>query len=302
MVLARRIVTGILAAIAAGCAADATLPDESTWRKALLDERAGTDAEFRAPASSPLSATDRHALRSGEAAYVHVDSSELRLADQGGDSAALSFQPAGAGRWSWEAAASGVAATLLDGDRPLAPGPVAALAVFRLGRFSIVAQPVPDSLVLMLHDSQREELRRFRGLDYFAPDRRYLVMARIERWSEPQQVTLPTSRRLEKSYRRRARLRFEIGGQPCELIALAPAGAPPGALFVPFRDATSGKSTYAGGRYLDLREPDGDTLAIDFNRAYNPMCNYSSAFNCPIPPAENRLRVAIEAGQKIHDH
>ena len=179
MVLVRPIAAALLAALAAGCGGEASLPDELTWRKALLDERAGTDAEFRAPASSPLSAIDRHALRSGEATYVHVDASEVRLDDKGGGSAALSFQPAGASRWSWEAAASGVAATLLDGDRPLAPGPVAALSVFRLGRFSVVAQPVPDSLVLMLHDSQREELRHFSGLDYFAPDQAYLVTARI---------------------------------------------------------------------------------------------------------------------------
>jgi uncharacterized protein (DUF1684 family) len=174
--------------------------------------------------------------------------------------------------------------------------------VFDLGRFSLAVQPSGDSLVLMTHDAEREEMRTFRALDYYAPDPRYVVTARIERWSEPQEITLPTTRRLEKSYRRRARLRFTIGDQPCELTAFVPVGAPPRALFIPFRDATSGRSTYGGGRYLDAHEPDGDTISIDFNRAYSPMCNYSSAFNCPIPPPENRLRVAVEAGQKTHDH
>lgn len=70
-------------------------------------------------------------------------------------------------------------------------------------------------------------------------------------------------------------------------------------LFLPFRDATSGQETYAGGRYLDL-EPNGDgSHFIDFNRAYQPYCAYNPRFSCPIPPAENRVAVLIRAGERL---
>ena len=72
-------------------------------------------------------------------------------------------------------------------------------------------------------------------------------------------------------------------------------------LFIPFTDATSGEETYESGRYLDLEIKDikNDKVLIDFNKAYNPYCAYvSGKFNCPIPPAENRLAVAIPAGEK----
>ena len=70
-------------------------------------------------------------------------------------------------------------------------------------------------------------------------------------------------------------------------------------VFLPFLDATSGHETYGAGRYLDL-EPDEDgTYAIDFNLAYHPSCVYSPRFSCPLTPAENRLPVRIEAGERL---
>ena len=73
-------------------------------------------------------------------------------------------------------------------------------------------------------------------------------------------------------------------------------------LFLPFMDPTNGNTTYGGGRYLNLTLSDitNDKLTIDFNKAYNPWCAYSDGYNCPIPPIENHLNVAIEAGEKIY--
>ncbi len=72
-------------------------------------------------------------------------------------------------------------------------------------------------------------------------------------------------------------------------------------LFVPYKDLTSGESTYGGGRYIDLKTGDiqNGRITIDFNKCYNPWCMYSDGYNCPIPPLENHLEVAIEAGEKI---
>ena len=74
-------------------------------------------------------------------------------------------------------------------------------------------------------------------------------------------------------------------------------------LFVPFTDQTNGHSSYGGGRYLDLRmgQINDGQMVLDFNKAYNPFCTYSSAYSCPVPPPENRLSVAVEAGV-MSDH
>lgn len=73
-------------------------------------------------------------------------------------------------------------------------------------------------------------------------------------------------------------------------------------LFVPFTDLTTGKTTYGSGRYLDLQIPEGETVLLDFNRAYNPYCAYNSQYSCPIPPAENNLKIPIKAGVKYVKH
>src|SRR5690606_27020815 len=67
-------------------------------------------------------------------------------------------------------------------------------------------------------------------------------------------------------------------------------------LFAPFTDETNGRSTYGGGRYLDLRIPAAEVMIIDFNQAYNPYCAYNGKYSCPIPPEQNHLEVEITAG------
>jgi uncharacterized protein (DUF1684 family) len=302
----RRVGAGsaLLLALAAGaCSAE---PDDGatadrSWREQLLAERAGNEAELRTSPTSPLTAVERHALRGPGPAYVHVDQAGVRIARQKGGEA-LALRAAAPGRWMWERGRGDVAAAMLGADRALDPGPIDKPSVFRLGRFSVMAQPSPDALVLMVHDAQREELRRFRGLSYFPPERRFAVSAQLERSAKAEQIVIPTTLNLTKTYHRHGTLRFTIDGQSCALTAYRPVGSRSRKLFVPFRDATSGKTTYGGGRYLDLEEPKAGTVVVDFNRAYNPMCTYSSAYNCPIPPAENRLRVAIEAGEKSDPH
>jgi uncharacterized protein (DUF1684 family) len=66
-----------------------------------------------------------------------------------------------------------------------------------------------------------------------------------------------------------------------------------------FRDATSGKQTYGGGRYLDypLSEIKNNVIVLDFNKAYNPYCVYQATYACPVPPAENTLTASIQAGE-----
>ena len=273
--------------------------DDAAWKQAVLADRARTEVEMKTSPTSPLAAVERHILPTSGPTYARVQDDALRLVDQPGDDVAAVFRPGAANQWSWEPARAGITATLREGSEPVAPGPLTRPSLIRLGRFTLLALPVEDTFVVTVYDAMAEPLRRFTGLSFFAPDRRFAVTARLERLNDPATVTLPTTIGLKKTFVRHARLRFELDGKPCELIAYRPVGAAK-ALVVPFRDATSGDSTYGAGRYLDLEEPAGDSLLVDFNRAYSPMCSYSPAFNCPIPPRENHLTVAVAAGEKTY--
>lgn len=98
----------------------------------------------------------------------------------------------------------------------------------------------------------------------------------------------------EQVYSRFGLVRFQVDGLPAQLTLYASAGSHD--LFLPFRDATSGKESYGAGRYLDLHTH-GDEVAIDFNYAYNPNCAYNPEWSCPLPPGENWLKVPIRAGE-----
>ena len=130
--------------------------------------------------------------------------------------------------------------------------------------------------------------------------------SRAWRSSRTRATSRPTSRsrpRTASSGRRHraGTFTFEIDGAAAAADRLRDRRRPrsDSSVFVPFLDATSGRETYGAGRYLDL-EPDEDgTYAIDFNLAYHPSCVYSPRFSCPLTPAENRLSVRIEAGERL---
>jgi uncharacterized protein (DUF1684 family) len=93
-------------------------------------------------------------------------------------------------------------------------------------------------------------------------------------------------------------IRFRVKGEEA-VLQVYESEDNPGEYFVPFVDATAPQETYGAGRYLEPEQIGPDKLLVDFNLAYNPYCVYDySKWSCPIPPAENRLRVRIEAGEK----
>lgn len=94
-------------------------------------------------------------------------------------------------------------------------------------------------------------------------------------------------------------LEFTLRGEMRSLGAFVPDGTGQiTTLFVPFADQTTGKETYAAGRYLDIDPTTTGYYTIDFNRAYNPYCAYSPTFECPFPPSSNRLTTEVRAGEK----
>lgn len=142
-----------------------------------------------------------------------------------------------------------------------------------------------------------EERQSFRGLVYFDPDPRAVVVATLERFAESDTVRFVTSHQTFDTYLRVARAHFELDGRPLALTVYRSLEG--GHLFVPFTDRTTGKETYGAGRYLDPEPAADDRLTLDFNRAYNPYCAYAAHWVCPVPPAENHLDIAVRAGEKV---
>jgi len=146
------------------------------------------------------------------------------------------------------------------------------------------------------------ERAAFTGLPYFPVDEALrfdgLVLEPYA-GTEPASFTIPTSDGKLRPAERAGTFSFTIDGTPCSLTAYVFAGGTNESVFVPFLDGTSGRESYGAGRYLDLdREADG-TYVLDFNLAYHPSCVYDVKFSCPLTPAENRLPVRIEAGERL---
>ena len=142
----------------------------------------------------------------------------------------------------------------------------------------------------------------FAGLPYFAVDPAYRVPAHVteNRKGPPIVITLQTSTSVPRKMRTVGILGFSIGGAEYTLTAFADEDASTlDRLFVPFGDLTNGAETYKAGRYLDLERTPTGLYDLDFNRAYHPYCVYNPKYECPIPPKENRLQVAISAGERL---
>ena len=143
----------------------------------------------------------------------------------------------------------------------------------------------------------------FEGPKWFPVSDQWRVNARLDRDAPGTggRVQLQTSIGDLRDFEVYGTLVFDMDGQEGRLTAYRMVLEPPGfdELFVPFKDATTGKETYGAGRYLDIERHDGDEYVLDFNKAYNPLCAYSPRYNCPYPPPQNRLEMAVEAGEKV---
>jgi len=179
-----------------------------------------------------------------------------------------------------------------------------ALEEFRRGR---------DRLFATHSQSPIEDRTAFRGLDYFASDQRFRFSCRLTAPRQGGEIVIETGGEDGAiTYRRIGNLAFVVDETECNLTVFEILAYGHG-LFLPFQDATSGGETYGGGRYLfdTIKNTDGlaievaagsDQVVIDFNYAYNPSCAYNPRWACPLAPPENRLPVAIRAGEKNAPH
>lgn len=176
-------------------------------------------------------------------------------------------------------------------------------------------RPEPDYVqtILAVRAGKDREFREARGspvplerrgemlpLPYFPPDAAYKVAAALKRRADQQTVEMPTSTGVRRKMRIVGVLEFNLRGRPLALTAFTDATAPTDdRLFVPFTDLTSGTETYAGGRYIDLDRNRSGIYEVDFNRAYHPFCYYDSRYDCPFPPASNRVQMPVRAGERL---
>ena len=143
-----------------------------------------------------------------------------------------------------------------------------------------------------------DERTAFGGLKYFEPDPSLRIEAKLHRYPEPEGVMISTSTGTRQLYNRVGYFELTVDESQVRLNAYQSAEREDRSLFIPFRDATSGKESYGSARYMDMEVEHDEQYVVDFNFAYNPYCAYSEDYVCPLPPRENWLKVPIRAGEK----
>jgi len=146
-----------------------------------------------------------------------------------------------------------------------------------------------------------EDRASFPGIAYFAINESYRVPAALTaiQANPPVIISVPNSAHDVEQKVKVGALKFTLNGVSYSLSGFAEDAGDVRRLWVPFRDLTSGVTTYGGGRYMELERTPTGLYDLDFNTAYQPNCVYDSRWVCPYPPAENRLPIAIEAGERL---
>lgn len=154
---------------------------------------------------------------------------------------------------------------------------------------------------------KEEDLAVFEALEFFPIDSNFIVTASLTFHKNSKPFKMKTTTDRLPIYKLYATAHFQLNGKYYSLdiyqnekLLLTPDYED--YLFLPFTDLTNGESSYGGGRYIDLKLPEGDSIVIDFNQSYNPYCAYNEKYSCPIPPKSNHLKTKILAGTKAFDH
>ncbi|MBA6156326.1 DUF1684 domain-containing protein [Tenacibaculum sp. S7007] len=148
----------------------------------------------------------------------------------------------------------------------------------------------------------KKGLKKFRGLDFFPINNKFKVKAKLVKTPDAPTFNFPTTTDRIAVYKKYGMVSFTIDGKEFELAIYQDENPKPqyiDNLFLPFLDNTNGKTSYSGGRFIDVLTTDENedgTITIDFNKAYNPYCAYSDRYSCPITPRDNYLDTEIKAG------
>lgn len=152
-----------------------------------------------------------------------------------------------------------------------------------------------------------DNFTNFKEHPFFPINMKYKVSAKLIKTENAEPFEFPTSSGKTKTYQEYGKASFILDGKELTLtlyqsLALSKQKGYEDYLFLPFRDATNEIETYGGGKYMDLKIPTGNTIILDFNKSYHPLCAYNAYdYSCPIVPQENFLPVRIEAGVMYED-
>ncbi len=153
----------------------------------------------------------------------------------------------------------------------------------------------------------KKGLRNFKGLDFFSIDNKYKVNAKLTKTPDAPVFNFPTTTDRIAVYKKYGIVSFVIDNKEFELVIYKDEYPQPmyeNNLFLPFLDNTNGKTSYSGGRFVDVLmtdENEDGTITIDFNKAYNPYCAYSDRYSCPVTPRDNYVAIEIRAGVMAYD-
>jgi uncharacterized protein len=268
---------------------------------ALLKERERTLASFHDPHQSPLAAVARYDFEGDRPLTFGSDAGcdvrlegvphEVRLRALAANAPPL--------RGSARPPAKPSASASFELSREGKTERLAPNAKVPVGRYTLRLshQNFPGVVVL---DPQSPRLSKGPFPAWFDPDPAFRVEATLVADEKPREEIVLSTRGNRRHALRLGALEFSLKGTPLRLTAmrLLEPGVDESAVSIFFRDATTGHESYAVGRYVDAVSLGGDRYLLDFNRAYNPTCAFSTLYNCPIPPRENVLPVAVRAGER----
>lgn len=193
---------------------------------------------------------------------------------------------------------------MLDGkvaaSGSLTLGPPASVLAHNNLRFFLIERD--ERLALRVRDLRSKAVTEFKGISYYKPKKKYVIEAQFTPFDRPEVLWVATVIDTQEMKEVPGKLTFELDENSYELFPFLEKDGDVERLFIIYKDTTSGNETYPSGRYLyaDLPSEEGAPVILNFNRAYNPPCAFTDFATCPLPPADNWLDVAIEAGEKYN--
>lgn len=153
---------------------------------------------------------------------------------------------------------------------------------------------------------KEKDRKEFKGLDFFKFDSVYVVTAKLTRTPDAKPFKMKTTTDRLPNYVKYGVVEFQLEGKSHQLdifqnLDILEDEGYEDYLFLPFLDNTNGEGSYSGGRYVEGEIPEGETIVLDFNTAYNPYCAYNDKYSCPIVPRSNYLDADVKAGVKAFD-
>jgi uncharacterized protein len=168
--------------------------------------------------------------------------------------------------------------------------------VVKIGDVSLTIIERGGKVGVRLRDPNAASRRDFAGCKWFGTDTAWRIHAKWVAYPEPKKIAITNILGMTEAESSPGYAEFAVKGKTMRLEPVSEDGG----LFFIFKDATSGKTTYGAGRFLDTEMPKAGEVELDFNKAYNPPCAFTAFATCPLPPKQNVLASAIEAGEKSY--